>query len=240
MNGSVNCIESMGLVDGPGIRTVVFLNGCPLRCKYCHNPEMWLKQENNMTSQELVKKILRNKPYFRNNGGVTFSGGEALLQKEFLINTCKLLKEENIHIALDTSGFGDGNYEELFKYIDLVLLDIKHINNEGYKSLTGRNMDKFYNFVNELNKSNKGVWIRQVIVPGIMDNDEYLTKLSKIVMEIKNVSRIDFLPYHKMAISKYEKLGIDYPFKNIPEMDKEECNRLYNKFLKILKENSNC
>ena len=149
MQGSINSIESFGLVDGPGIRTVFFLNGCNLRCKYCHNPETWKFQNMNYTSDELVKKCLRYKPYFRrNNGGVTFSGGEPLLQYDFLVETCKKLKQEDIHIAIDTAGIGLGNYKELFENIDLVLLDIKHTTKEGYIDITGcDNQEKFFEFV---------------------------------------------------------------------------------------------
>lgn len=234
MLGSVNSIESMGLVDGPGIRTVVFLNGCTLRCKYCHNPEMWQMQKMSMSSKDLVAKILRNKTYFKNNGGVTFSGGEPLLQYDFLLETCKLLKKENIHIALDTTGFGHGNYEELFKYIDLVLLDIKHVDNDGYRELVDGDMDIFWNFVEFLNTKKIPVWIRQVILPGIMDNDDYLNKLALIVRKIKNVERIDFLPYHNMANKKYEALGVDYPFKNMPIMERNKCQELEKSFKNLL------
>ena len=234
MQGSVNSIETFGLVDGPGIRTVVFLNGCNLRCKYCHNPEMWCMQKNNMTVDKLVEKIIRNKPYFRrNNGGVTFSGGEPLLQIDFLIEVCKKLKEENIHIAVDTSGNGFGKYDELFKYVDLVLLDIKHVNQEGYKEITGGNINKSLEFINELNKTSIPVWIRQVVVPGIMDNNEYLNDLKQFIKTIKNVERIDFLPYHKLGSEKYDKLGIINPYKDMPEMDKQKCNLLYEKFTKL-------
>ena len=234
MQGSINSIETFGLVDGPGIRTVVFLNGCNLRCKYCHNPEMWCMQKNNMTVDKLVEKIIRNKPYFkRNNGGVTFSGGEPLLQIDFLIAVCKKLKEENIHIAVDTSGNGLGKYDELFKYVDLVLLDIKHVNQEGYKEITGGNINKSLEFINELNKTSIPVWIRQVVVPGIMDDDEYLNDLKQFIKTIKNVERIDFLPYHKLGSEKYDKLGIINPYKDMPEMDKEKCNLLYEKFTKL-------
>ena len=139
-NGSVDSIETLGLLDGPGIRTVVFLNGCKLRCKFCHNPEMFTKKENNYTPEKLVKKILRNKPYFKNGGGVTFSGGEPLLQSDFIIECAKLLKKENINVALDTAGVGNGDYKELLKYIDLVLLDIKHTDKNGYKKITGMEM----------------------------------------------------------------------------------------------------
>ena len=232
IKGSIKKIETLGLVDGPGIRTVVFLSGCKLRCKYCHNPEMWKMDEPNYTPQQLVDRIIRNKPYFkRNNGGVTFSGGEPLLQSKFLIEVCKLLKKEDIHIALDTSGVGNGNYDELLSYIDLVLLDIKHTNISKYKELTSHEIDEVEKFINVLNNSNVPVWIRQVIVPGLMDNDEYLYSLKEYLKKIKNIKKIDFLPYHTLGIEKYRELGIEYPYKDIESMDKEECHKLYEKFI---------
>ena len=230
--GCVSKIETLGLVDGPGIRTVVFLSGCKLRCKYCHNPEMWKLSEPNYTPKELVKKLIRYKPYFkRNNGGVTFSGGEPLMQGNFLLEVCKLLKKENIHIVLDTSGVGNGNYDELLSYIDLVLFDIKHVTKEGYQRLTGQPIDESYNFINSLNKSGKPVVIRQVIVPGIMDNDNYLEGLKEEIKKINNVIKIEFLPYHELALDKYQKLGIESPFEPLPVMDKTKCDKLYNKFI---------
>lgn len=233
IKGAIDSIETFGLVDGPGIRTVVFLSGCKLRCKYCHNPETWVRGEYNYTKEELANKILRNKNYFTRNGGVTFSGGEPLLQSKFIIEVCKILKKENIHIALDTAGVGNGNYEEILNNVDLVLLDIKHTNKDKYKELTGHVIDEYLNFKEALNKSNKKVWIRQVIIPGLMNNQEYLNSLAKEVKSIKNVEKIDFLPYHNMAINKYKELGIDYPYKNIEAMDKEKCIELYDKFIKI-------
>ena len=230
--GSIESIETLGLLDGPGIRTVVFLNGCKLRCKYCHNPEMFTKKENNYTPEELVKKIIRNKPYFKNGGGVTFSGGEPLLQSDFIIECAKLLKKENIHIAIDTAGVGNGNYKEILKYIDLVLLDIKHTNKKGYKEITGRDMKEINEFIEELNKSNKKVWIRQVVVPDITDSEDYINSLIEYLRQIKNIEKIDFLPYHKLGREKYIKLGIPYPFEKKKEMDKEKCKKLYETFLK--------
>ena len=235
IKGSVNSVETMGLVDGPGIRTVVFLNSCLLRCKYCHNPETWKMGNKNMTVDELIKKVLRNKPYFKNNGGVTFSGGEPLLQDEFLLECCKRLKEENIHITIDTAGYTPNNVDEILKYVDLVLLDIKHTSKDGFKALTGGNKDIQDKFIERLNKSGKKVWIRQVIVPGIMDNDEYIESLVKTIKNIKNVERIDFLPYHKLGREKYITMGINYPLENTPEMNKDECTKLYNKFMEIYK-----
>lgn len=231
--GSIDSIETFGLVDGPGIRTVVFLNGCSLRCKFCHNPEMWQMRESNYTSEEIVKKVLRNKPYFKNNGGVTFSGGEPLLQYDFLLETCKLLKKEDIHIAIDTAGIGLGDYKELLDTVDMVLLDIKHITKDGYINITCRDyLDRFMNFVKQLNESGKDVWIRQVVVPGIHDNNDYMIGLVKFLKEnIKNVKRVDFLPYHKLGGEKYETLGIENPYLEMPEMDIDRCNELYKKFL---------
>ena len=237
MKGSIDSIETVGLVDGPGIRTVVFLNGCSLRCKFCHNPETWKIKELNYTSEEIVEKVKRSKPYFKNGGGVTFSGGEPLIQYEFLVNTCKLLKKEDIHIALDTAGIGLGDYTELFSNIDMVLLDIKHIDRECYKEITGT--DKYLNFmefVKELNKTNIEVWIRQVIVPGINDTSDYVKELSKFIKDnINNVTRVDFLPYHKMGVEKYIKLGLEDPYKDIEAMDKDKCDMLYKEFLEEFK-----
>lgn len=234
MQASVNSIETFGLVDGPGIRTVIFLNGCMLRCLYCHNPETWHMGNKNYTVDELVAKILRNKPYFkRNNGGVTFSGGEPLLQIDFLLEICKKLKEEGIHIALDTAGVGVGKYEEILSLIDLVLLDIKHSNKDGYKKLTGMDISESEKFIEYLNKSGKPVWIRQVIVPGIMDNDKYLQELAVYLLKIKNIEKIEFLPFHHLGFSKYENLKLENPLKNVPEMNVENCQKLYERFMNI-------
>ena len=231
--GSINSIESMGLVDGPGIRCVVFLNGCKLRCKYCHNPETWTLKELNYTPEELVKQIIKFKPYYKNRGGVTFSGGEPLLQPDFLIECSKLLKKENLHIALDTAGCGIGKYDEILENIDLVILDIKHTNKDKYKELTGKDNSEYLEFVKHLNKSNKKVWIRQVIIPGQMDNEDYLKSLKEEISKIKNIEKIEFLPYHKLGREKYIAMNIPYPLENINEMDKEECNKLYKKFLEL-------
>ena len=235
IKGSISKTETFGLVDGPGIRTVIFMSGCKLRCKYCHNPEMWKMQEPNYTPKELVDIIIRNKPYFkRNSGGVTFSGGEPLLKSKFLIETCKLLKKENIHIALDTSGVGNGDYDEILSYIDLVLFDIKHITKEGYQDITNYKIDESKEFIKALNRSDKPVIIRQVIVPTIMVNEEYLSGLKEQLKEIDNIKKLEFLPYHTLAKEKYKELGIEYPFDHIEAMDKDKCQKLYIKFIEIL------
>ena len=225
--GSIASIETFGLVDGPGIRTVVFLSGCKLRCKYCHNPEMWKKGKENYTPEELVKKILRSKPYFkRNHGGVTFSGGEPLLQMDFLLETCKRLKEENIHIALDTCGVGNGRYEEILPYIDLVIFDIKALNPKDYQELTGRPVDESLKFLSLCQKMKKPLWIRQVVVPGWNDREEYMIALGEFISKLDCVEKVELLPYHTLGIEKYKKLGIPYPLEGVPAMDKEACDEL--------------
>ena len=234
MIGKINSIETMGLVDGPGIRFVVFLQGCKLRCVFCHNPETWSNVPViEMTPEELVDKILRYKPYFENNGGVTFSGGEPLLQPEFLLETCKLLKKENIHISLDTSGVGIGNYEDILKYIDLVILDIKAYEQDLYNKITGSNINEFMTFLNVCTKLNKKLWLRQVIIPGINDNKEYIKGLKIFTNKIPNVEKIEFLPFHTLGKEKYKKLNIINPLEKTLDMSKEKCNELFEYFNKI-------
>ena len=231
-SGSVDSIETMGLVDGPGIRTVVFLTGCRLRCLYCHNPEMWIKGKDNYTIEELVKKIMRSKPYFGKKGGVTFSGGEPLLQIDFLVECCKLLKKEGINIALDTAGAGLGDYKEILDLVDLVIFDVKYTDSAGYKKLTGLDIGDSEKFIDALNESGKPVWIRQVMVPGLMDSLEYMDSLAKYILRIKNVQKIEFLPFHHLGFSKYEELGIKNSLKDTLEMDKDKCDELYSYFMK--------
>lgn len=236
MKASIDSIESFGLVDGPGIRTVIFFNGCKLRCNYCHNPEMWNKKEENYSVDDIVNKVKRFKPYYRDNGGVTYSGGEPLLHVDFLIELSKRLKEENINIALDTAGCGVGKYDELLKYIDLIILDIKHVEPSSFKNLTGFEKTESLKFIDSLNRSNKEVWIRQVIIPDINDNYEYIDKLHEFLKNIKNIEKVEFLPYHKLGSEKYIALNIFNPYKDKREMDKEKCNELYNYFENLIKE----
>ncbi len=235
MIGYVSAFESFGLVDGPGIRNVVFFDGCLLRCKYCHNPEMWQRGKNKITSDELVRKILRNKPYFQTHGGVTFSGGEPLLQRDFLLETCKKLKKEKIHIALDTAGVGTGKYQEILSLVDLVILDIKHTEEKAYLELTGKSMKEVTKFIDVLNQSGKKVWIRQVIIPGLTDQLEYLKSLVTYLKQIKNIEKVEFLPFHHLGFEKYVKLKQENPFLKVPPMDSTKCEKIYQDFLKICK-----
>ncbi len=230
---SISSIETLGLVDGPGIRTVVFFNGCKLRCKYCHNPEMWQMGTKNMTVSELVFKVIRNKPYYRRSGGgVTFSGGEPLLHADFLIDASKRLKEEGISIALDTAGVGIGRYEEILENTDLVILDIKHLERDGYRDLVGYDsMDEFFTFVRVCQEKKKPLWIRQVVVPGVHDNDIYMNQLVAYLKQLNYIERIEFLPYHKLGSEKYESLGIENPYKDKRAMNEEKCQELYRKYI---------
>ncbi|MBL4938317.1 pyruvate formate lyase-activating protein [Clostridium sp. YIM B02515] len=228
LKGRVHSIESMGLVDGPGVRTVVFLQGCKLRCSYCHNPDTWaMDGGTEYTPEELLRKIMRFKPYFeRSGGGVTFSGGDPLLQPEFLLEMLKLCKEKGIHVALDTAGYGFGEYDEILEYTDLVLLDIKHVDDIGYKNLTGKSKHGLDQFLEALERSNTKVWIRHVVVPGITDSEEHIEKLKEIIKTIKNVEKVELLPYHTLGVQKYEKLGIPYRLENIEPMDKDYTKQL--------------
>ena len=224
--GSIDSFETFSTLDGPGIRTVVFLNGCKLRCLFCHNPEMWNLKEKNFTPEEVVQKILRNKPYFKNGGGVTFSGGEPLLQIDFLIETCKLLKRENIHITLDTAGVGLGDYDEILSLVDLVIFDIKSLDDINYMKMTGNKISESLKFLECCQKNNKKMWIRQVIVPGINDSEAYIDSLAHFIKKLKNIEKIELLPFHTMAYEKYKKLNLDNPLKDKVNMDKEKCNKL--------------
>ena len=229
LKGKIHSIESMGLVDGPGIRVVVFFQGCKLRCAYCHNPDTWkLSGGIEMTPEELVQKIVRFKSYFdRSGGGVTFSGGDPLIQPEFLLQCLKLCKLNGIHTAIDTSGFGNGNYAEILEYTDLVLLDIKHTSSQGYVSLTGKDTLGVNLFLDALRKSKSRVWVRHVVVPGITDSVEHITKLSEIIsQEVPRVDKVELLPYHVLGVSKYEALGIPYKLKGVEPMDKSKIKEL--------------
>ncbi len=230
--GRIHSIETMGLLDGPGIRTVFFLQGCPLRCAYCHNPDsqnMFSKQH--IKPHEVLEIAKKYKTYYnRTGGGVTFSGGEPLVQGEFLLETLKLLKKEGFHTAIDTSGFGDERYyKEILKYVDVVILDIKHFDNIGYKNITGKSMGRFYKFLSKLNDFHGTIWIRHVMVPSITDNEESVYKLFYKIAHLANkIDRFEILPYHRMAIEKYENLNREYALKDIPEMDKDKAKEFEN------------
>ncbi len=227
MLGKVTDIETMGLVDGPGMRLVIFLAGCKLRCLYCHNPETWDENGHKklMSSEDILSLYKKYQNYYGETGGVTFSGGEPLIQRDFLIETIKLLKQNNIHVAIDTAGVAEG-YEEILDLVDLVILDIKATSPDDYKFITGMEMNKFNEFLKLVQSKNKKLWLRQVIVPGINDKKEQVLKLKEFANQIKNVERIELLPYHTLGVSKYKDLGIEYRLPDVLDMDKEKCKEL--------------
>lgn len=222
--GRIHSIESMGMVDGPGIRVVVFMQGCSLRCKYCHNPDTWNYNDGEeMTPEQLVKKLKRYRPYFETSGGgVTFSGGDPLRQPDFLIEVLKLCKKEGIHTCLDTSGYGVGKYDEILKYTDLVLFDIKDITKEGYKNVTLMDNDESLKFLEAMQRNEIKMWVRHVVVPGLTDGEEHIRELKKYISGIKNVEKVELLPYHLLGVNKYESLGIKYPLAGVEEMSQEK------------------
>lgn len=227
MNGTVcriSSFQSLGTVDGPGVRAVVFMQGCPLRCHCCHNPETWeVGGGEEITADELLHKILRCKSYFGSKGGVTFSGGEPLLQSDFLLSFIPRLKEEGIHVCIDTSGCVlNKKTEQVIALCDLVLLDYKYTNAEDYLKYTGmdiKNADRFLSFLNE---KNIPTWIRQVIIPGINDNRESLVKLGELHKKYSCIEKTELLPFRKLCTEKYNNLSLKFPFKDIKEATKED------------------
>ena len=226
----IHSYESGGTVDGPGIRFVVFLQGCPLRCQYCHNPDTWdVNSGKKIPANELVAEILKYKKFMDfSKGGVTFSGGEPLVQKASLLPVFKALKKHNVHIALDTAG--TTNIDEitnaLLKYVDLVMLDVKHLVPYEHKLLTGLSNEKTIAFLDLLSSENKRTWVRWVVVPGINDSKEYAIKFADFVKKHPNIELVEILPYHKNGIYKWEALNIPYQLKDTPEPSKDNIKEI--------------
>ncbi len=230
MEGRIHSVFSGGTVDGPGIRFVVFMQGCPLRCKYCHNPDSWNVNAGEIrTVSDLTSEIIKYKNYFGKTGGVTVSGGEPLLQIEFVIELLKSVKRYGIHTAVDTSGFtfNENNeetlklFEELNDYVDLYLLDIKHIDDGVHKDLTGVSNKNTLAFAKWLDKKGKKTWIRHVLLENYTDDDGYLKTTKDFISTLSNVEKVEVLPYHTMGEVKYQKLGIDYALKGVTPPTKE-------------------
>ena len=228
MEGRIHSFESLGAVDGPGVRFVIFMQGCTLRCKYCQNRDTWdIHGGTAYSVNELVEKILRYKNYIMPNGGVTISGGEPLLQAKFLIELFTKLKKYNIHTCIDTSGSVDltDDIKELIDLTDLFLLDIKCINDEKSKELTGVSNKKELDFARYLSDINKPLWIRQVLVPGITDDENDLLKLKDFISSLKTVEKVEILPYHDLGKFKWEKLGCNYELEGHRTANQEDVKR---------------
>lgn len=234
--GNIHSIESFGTVDGPGIRLVVFMQGCPMRCKYCHNPDTWEYSENKQISIDEILEKYESIKEFLKNGGITLTGGEPLMQIDFAIELFKAAKEKNIHTAIDTSSviFNKEKIDELIKYTDLFMLDIKHINEEEHKKLTGHSNKQVLELAKYLSEKKVPLWIRHVVVPTITDKEEHLQELGRFIAGLKSLKALDVLPYHNMAIPKYESLGMEYPLKDLPPLTKEQAIKartiIYNAF----------
>ena len=230
MKGYIHSLESFGTVDGPGVRFVVFFQGCPLRCLYCHNPDTWaLGGGTEMSAKEIIEKMVRNLAFYE-TGGITVTGGEPLLQLDFLIELFSLAKKQGIHTTLDTSGilFDESNtksFDSLMEVCDLVLLDIKHTDECEHRRLTGSSSKHVFDFIDYLCKKKKPVWIRHVIVPGITYNEKQLKKLGAYLRGFDNVDKIEVLPYHTMGVVKYQALGDEYPLKDTPPLTKEDAHK---------------
>ena len=241
--GKIHSIESCGTVDGPGIRFVIFTQGCPLRCQYCHNPDSWeYNTDKTMSVEEILAQYNGVKEFCA--GGITVTGGEPLVQIDFVTELFKEAKNRNIHTALDTSGllFSRENTEKidrLLKYTDLVMLDIKHIDDEEHKKLTKHSNKTILDFAKYLSEKSIPTWIRHVVVPEITYKEEFLVRLGEFLAELKNIKALDVLPYHDMAIPKYENLGIEYPLKDIPPLTHDEALTARNIIIKAIKDKRN-
>lgn len=226
MKGHIHSFETFGTKDGPGIRFVFFMQGCPLRCLYCHNPDTWKPNEGKyeLTPQQALDEVMKVKAFVK--GGITVSGGEPMLQPEFVLELFKLCKNVGIHTAIDTSGFlFNDKTKEILTYTDLVLLDIKHINPDKYKELTARPLEPTLNFIEYLAEINKPVWLRYVLVPHFTDNEKDLHQWAQYVSQFKNVERVDILPFHQMGIHKWEQIGQEYKLKDINPPSNQELNK---------------
>lgn len=230
IKGKIHSVESFGSVDGPGVRYIVFLQGCHMRCKYCHNPETWaMDGGEELTAKEVFDKAYRYRNYWKKNGGITVSGGEALLQIDFVIELFKLAKEKGVHTTLDTSGnpftreeaFLE-KFNELMKVTDLFMLDIKQMNDEKHKNLTGWTNANILDLAKYLSDNGKAMWIRHVLVPGITSEDEDLEQLRDFVASLKTVERFEILPYHTLGVFKWADLGVDYELEGVLPPTKDE------------------
>ena len=225
MKGRIHSIESMGLVDGPGIRSVVFFQGCALRCRFCHNPDSWSFTEGEeIEARDIVSRLTRFRSYYkRSGGGVTFSGGEPLQQPVFLLELLRLCRQAGIHTCLDTAGIGRGDYEEILRYTDLVLYDVKEITPERYEYMTGGRWEEQEPFQKALLKSGVPFWIRHVVVPGMGDSSQHMEALREYIQSrLPGAEKVELLPYHTLGKPKYRTMGIPDPLEGTESMDREK------------------
>ena len=224
VSGKIHSTESMGTMDGPGVRFVLFMQGCPMRCKFCHNPDTWDPSGGKeMTTRELMSKILSCKPYFTNSGGVTFSGGEPFMQPKFLKEMLKKCKENRIHTAIDTCGFyGRQAAEKVLKYTDLFLLGLKHMDPEKHIQLTGKENSQPLDLARFLAEKKKKFWVRYVLIPGVTNSKKDIEKLAVFLSTLGSLELVELLPYHRLGLSKWKGLGMNNELKTIrPASEKD-------------------
>ena len=233
IKGRIHSVESFGSADGPGVRYIVFLKGCNMRCQYCHNPDTWAKDGGElMTPEEVLKKALRYKTYWKEKGGITVSGGEALLQIDFVTELFRLAKEKGVNTCLDTSGnpFSleepfKSKFDELMKYTDLFMLDIKHMDDAAHRKLTGQTNQNILEMAAYLSDHGKAMLIRHVLVPGITTDEDELHRLRSFLDTLKTVERVEVLPYHTLGVFKWKELGIPYQLEGVDPPTKEQIDR---------------
>jgi len=228
MNGRIHSIQTMGAVDGPGLRGVVFMQGCPLRCKYCHNPDTWAFEGGQIvTAEDMCKKMLRYRTYYK-NGGITVSGGEPLMQSEFVAEFFELLQKNGLHTALDTSGTAPiENARRVLPRTNLVICDIKFATDEMYRAHTGRSMKPVLAFLDEVQRMNIPLWVRHVVVPGLTDSDEEVSAVYDIAKRYPNLEKFELLPFKKLCLTKYQSMNIPFPLEHVPECSPERIQELY-------------
>ena len=230
--GHIHALESFGLVDGPGVRFVIFLKGCKMRCKFCHNPDTWNGSGEEWTAEKLFERVRRYKSYWKNNGGITVSGGEPLLQMEFVTALFSLAKKENINTALDTAGqpfctdkkWLEG-FERLAAVTDLFILDLKEMDKQGHISLTGVDNANILEMAEWLSSHGKRMWIRHVLVPGVTDDEGDLVRMREFIGTLETVDRVEILPYHTLGMIKWKELGITYPLEGVPVPTGEQISK---------------
>jgi len=246
-SGFIHSIESFGTVDGPGIRFVVFFQGCPMRCLYCHNPDTWhLTDGQQMTVEEILAQFRKNKAFYT-KGGITATGGEPLMQLDFLTALFEAAKAEGVHTCLDTSGITfrpeeeqlTERFDRLMDATDLIMLDLKQVIPERHRTLTGQSNENILAFARYASEKGKRLWIRHVVVPGWTDDEESLTALGRFMAELKSVKALDVLPYHTLGVHKYQQMGVPYPLEGVEPLEQKDAERARSVILQAFRENRN-
>ncbi|KUO59435.1 MAG: hypothetical protein APF84_19200 [Gracilibacter sp. BRH_c7a] len=238
MKGYISSIESFSALDGPGIRSVVFLQGCPLRCFYCHNPETWKTNDGmHLESSEVINRVNRNLKFIQKRGGVTISGGEPTMQIDFLSELLEGFKSSGLHTAVDTSGYVSiEDAEKIVEFTDLFIVDIKHMDNHICQQVTGKSNENMIALLKYLEDKQKKVWLRSVLLPGLTDSEEYISRISSYVRSLSNVERLELLPCHDLAANKYRQMGLNNRFSAYANYDIKTLQKIKTRYIELLGE----